>query len=47
MELVLGKLNDADSERFDVATDLLLADIVRLVIEKANTKRDGTAKSTR
>ena len=41
MKLVLGSLGKGESKRFDVATDLFLADIVRRVIEKANTKRDG------
>ncbi len=46
MKLVLGTLSEADSKRLDVATNLLLADIVRRVMEKEKTKRDGPTGST-
>ncbi len=46
MKLVLGKLSEADSKRLDVATDLFLADVVRRVMEKEKTKRDGPTGST-
>ena len=46
MKLVLGTLSDGDSKRFDVATDLFLAEIVRRVMEKEKTKRDGSTGPT-
>ncbi len=46
MKLVLGTLSEADSKRLDVVTDLFLADIVRRVMEKEDSQRDGTTGST-
>ena len=46
VKLVLRTLSEADSKRLDVATDLLLADIVRRVVEKEKIKRDGPTGST-
>ena len=47
MKLVLGTLSETDSKRLDVVADLLLADIVRRVMEKAGRQRNGTTGSTR
>ncbi len=46
MKLVLGALGEAGSKRLDAATDLLLASIVRRVMEKEKIKRDEPTGST-
>ncbi len=46
MKLVLGTLRDGDSKRFNVSTDLFLAEIVRRVMQKEDRQRDGTTGST-
>lgn len=47
LKVVLGQLPEDQKQRFETATDLLLADIVRRVMQEQNQERHEQRKTTR
>ncbi len=47
LKVVLGQLPEDQKQRFETATDLLLADIVRRVMQEQNQEGHEQRKTTR